>query len=72
MTTPMITWISVAAFIAALVIIRTVLSAFHSHQHRHAHSRARHLHHHLIEIGSEREEFFLPGDPDINDDDYDE
>lgn len=72
MTTPMITWISVAAFIAALVIIRTVLSAFHSLQHRHAHSRASHLHHHLIEIGSEREEFFVPGDPDVNDADYDE
>lgn len=68
MTTPMITWISVVACIAALVIIRTVLSAFHSHHRRHAHRPL----HHLIEIGSEREEFFVPGDPDVNDADYDE
>ncbi|MDE6333649.1 MAG: hypothetical protein K2L77_03270 [Muribaculaceae bacterium] len=30
------------------------------------------LHHHLVEIATEREEFFVPGDPTDNDEIYDD
>ena len=52
MTTTMIVWLSVAAFMAGLVASRLVKSIV----------RARHGRRPIIELGSEREEIWVPGD----------
>lgn len=61
---PMITWCTIIISMIALVIYRVCLSGHHHHSLRH---------HHLIEMGSERDEFFVPGDRLSTDDDiYDD
>lgn len=66
---PLITWCLIVAAMTLLITVRL----FHkNHNHAHVHSKSRHV----LEIGSEREEFFVPGDmiskrdEVINDDDY--
>ncbi len=56
MDTPLITWICIVAAVLILFIVRLAQVRMASHHH-HA------LRHQFIEIGSEREEFFVPGDP---------
>ncbi|MCM1356343.1 MAG: hypothetical protein NC212_08065 [Staphylococcus sp.] len=60
---PLVTWFVIAFAMLALVIVRAFLKT-NSH---HTGSRR----HHLIEIGSEREEFFIPGDRPVKNDSYD-
>lgn len=65
MNTSIIVWISIVGLFIMLLFIRLVLNII-----RHAH-RIRPGH--LISIGTEREEFSLPGDPmTAEEDDYDE
>ena len=54
MNTPFITWAIIVGILAVAVIIRGIASLVSS--------RKKHGHFRLIEIGSEREEFFVPGD----------
>lgn len=49
---PLITWCVIAFAMTALVIVK-VCYGFYNRNH---------ARHHLIELGSEREEFFVPGD----------
>lgn len=58
MNTPLIGWVCIAAAMAMMIIAHIVKSISRHSEHHHSHLRA----HHLIEIGSEREEFFVPGD----------
>lgn len=55
---PLITWCVIAFAMVALIIVRVSHKPHHSSMH----------HAHLFEIGSEREEFFIPGDRIVNDD----
>lgn len=52
---PLVTWCVVLAAVFVLILIRLLHKDRHSHRHVH-------LHHRVLEIGSEREEFYLPGD----------
>lgn len=66
MNTPLIAWVCIAAAIALLIMAHIIKATCHHSVHSHRH--------HFIEIGNERDEFFVPGDPgerneaDINDD----
>ena len=66
MTTPLITWSIISGFFIAVVLVRLI----------HAVMRCSRGEHRFIEIGSEREELFIPGDilkPDAHDyDDFDD
>ncbi|WP_289733191.1 hypothetical protein [Paramuribaculum intestinale] len=53
---PLITWAALAALLIILFIVRTAIAC---HRHR-CHRHRKHLH--IVEIGSERDEFFVPGD----------
>lgn len=64
MNTSTIVWIGIASLFAMLIIVRFVFSAIH----RMHLSKPRHI----ISLGSEREEFFLPGDPIREEDDSDD
>lgn len=55
-TTPLLTWGIIVAAMIVLIVITAVTSAHTRHNNRTAHSRK------LIEIGNERDEFFVPGD----------
>lgn len=61
MNYPLLTWCCVVGIIVLLIIVRFV----------HATGMGRRGHHPLFEIGSEREEFFVPGDP-VKASDYDD
>ncbi|MCM1067536.1 MAG: hypothetical protein NC418_08205 [Muribaculaceae bacterium] len=63
MTTPLITWSIITGFFIAVVIARLARAAVRC-------SRGEHR---IVEIGSEREEIFLPGDIiRIDEHDYDD
>ena len=62
MITPMTIWIITVVTVAAIIIGR-VISSFHKYTTGKQHS--------FIEMGSERAEFWIPGDPKINADDFD-
>ena len=53
---PLITWAALAALLIILFIARTAIACHRRRclQHR--------KHMHIVEIGSERDEFFVPGD----------
>lgn len=55
MNTPFLTWILIIAFVALILIIDLI--------ENHKKSSTKKHHQHLIEIASDREIFFLPGDP---------
>lgn len=60
---PLVTWCVIAFAMVALIIIRVCQKNYNQPAH----------HRHLIEIGSERDEFFVPGDKLIKEDDlYDD
>lgn len=61
MDTPLITWISLVSALVVIFIIRFVYIARMSGSRRHR----------LFEIGSEREEIFIPGDKQSDDEDND-
>ncbi len=61
MNTPLITWAIIVGILAVAFIIRGIVYLASSHK--------RHGRFHFIEIGSEREEFFVPGDSKNFDDD---
>lgn len=54
MNTAVITWISILGLFAVILLVKVCRMAFHSRQH-----------HPLFEVGSERDEFFVPGDPEF-------
>lgn len=59
---PLVTWFVIAFAMLALIIVRLCQKNYNSaHRHRH-----------LIEVGSEREEFFVPGDRLHDKDIYDD
>lgn len=58
MTTPILTWLLIVLILAALFVIHAVWVL--SRHHRGAHYSA--AHHRLVEIGSENEELYIPGD----------
>ncbi len=53
MTIPFITWACIAGLFAAALIVRLVRAVIFCSEGRHR----------IVEFGSEREEFFIPGDP---------
>lgn len=61
MNYPLITWSLIVGMVTVIVMVRFVLASGIGRRNRHP----------LVEIGSEREEFFVPGDP-VNSDDYDD
>ncbi len=64
MDTPMLTWAVIVGLFVVILLIR-----FGRGIYRYAHA------HHIIQLGSEREEFYLPGDrlnDNYEDDDEDE
>lgn len=58
MTTPILTWLLIVITLAVLFVIHAVW-ALRRHR-RGTHSAP--VHHHFIEIGSENEELYIPGD----------
>jgi len=54
METPLITWSCIAALFIAILVFNLLRAARHA-----AHTRR----HPMVELGTEREEFFVPGDP---------
>lgn len=56
MISPMNVWICMAALVAAIIVLRVLYAACHS-------PRLHHRGAHLIELGRERDEFWIPGDP---------
>lgn len=52
---PLITWCIIVAAMTVLITVR-LFHKNHEHGHTHDHSV------HMLEIGSEQEEFFVPGD----------
>lgn len=62
MITPIIVWLAVAVIVVVVATSGIVRSIAH---HRHA------VHHPLFQMGKEREEVWIPGDP-LRDADYDE
>lgn len=63
MSTPVMTWSVVAGLMAIAGIVRMAMGIWHGLNGRG---------HRLIELGSEREEFFVPGDQTGTDDMNDE
>lgn len=61
MNCPLITWSLIVGMVTVIVMVRFVLASGIGRRNRHP----------MVEIGSEREEFFVPGDP-VNSDDYDD
>lgn len=53
MNTPLFTWCAIVIVMAVMMIVRFVSASHAGHG----------SHHKLFEIGSEREEIFVPGDP---------
>lgn len=65
-STPLITWCVVVAILLAAVIVSLAVST-----HRRLHQRRiMRPAHRLIEIGNERDEFFIPGDIKLSDKDF--
>lgn len=60
MMTPVTIWFCIAAFVAALIFVRTLIAISRFAAGRH--------HRHIFELGSEREEFWIPGDYTANED----
>lgn len=56
MNTPIVTWACIVALFLLLVLIRCA-KALHARFHTQHHT-------HIIELASEREVLFIPGDPD--------
>lgn len=54
MNTPLITWGCIVALFFIILVVRFCQTMKHNHKTRR----------HVITIGSEREELFIPGDPD--------
>lgn len=54
LTTPLVTWGCIAALFVTIIIVRLFRAALRCAASRHS----------IIELCSEREEFFIPGDPD--------
>ena len=73
MTTPMITWTCITAAVVLYFMIKLFVAVHHSRQ---LHASRVHVHaprrHHFFEMGTEREELFVGGDPLHEDDDCDE
>ena len=61
MNYPLIAWSLIVGMITVIVMVRFVIASGIGRRNRHP----------LVDIGSEREEFFVPGDP-VNSDDYDD
>lgn len=68
MISPVIVWIAIIGLFMAFIVIRFTVGLAH-HFHKHHPKRMR-----LFSIGSEREEFYVPGDRlhDEHDQPYDE
>lgn len=64
MNTPIIVWLSVIGMFAMFLIIRVAIRII---RHFHGIHPSK-----IISIGSEREEFFVPGDISLDDSEYDD
>ena len=64
----MITWSCITAAVVLYFMVKLFIAVHHSRIHARAHAR----NHHFFEMGSEREELFVGGDPMHVDDDCDE
>ena len=65
MDAPLLIWLAVVAAVAILFMVNTIRRLSENSHHnarRAAIVRTRHGRHHIIEVGDEWEEFFLPGD----------
>lgn len=60
MLTPLIIWSSIVGLFLFVLVLRPIISVF----------RYVVRHQRIIEIGSERDEFYVPGDPLDKDDEY--
>lgn len=60
MNVPVITWSVIVALFVSIVLFRVLMYLIHT---RHAQRPSHQPRHHLVEIGTEREELFMPGDP---------
>lgn len=72
MNTALFVWCLIAGMTVVACVAGLIMKVAGRHgalRHAAAHAGARH--HRLISIGTEREEFFIPGDP-LKDDDYDD
>ncbi len=72
MTTPMITWTCITAAVVLYFMVKLFIAVHHSRQHAHVHARTHVRRHPFFELGTEREELFVGGDPMHVDDDCDE
>ncbi len=63
MNMPLLTWLLIVGILILAVITRTIIFLHTSRRER--------FHFRPFEIGSEREEFFVPGDPQGSDEDID-
>ena len=63
MDMPLLTWLLIVGILILAVITRTIIFLHTSRRER--------FHFRPFEIGSEREEFFVPGDPRGSDEDID-
>ncbi len=63
MDMPLLTWLLIVGILILAVITRTIIFLHTSRRER--------FHFRPFEIGSEREEFFVPGDPQGSDEDID-
>ncbi|MDE5649909.1 MAG: hypothetical protein K2I35_02675 [Duncaniella sp.] len=70
MNVPLITWCCIAVAMIILVVLRILFATRHSEINHHSATVTNQRHHKLFEVGSEREEFFIPGDRLINNIDY--
>ncbi len=59
MDTPFLTWGCIVALFAIIIVYRAVCSGIHHHST----GSTRAGRHHFVELGSEAEEFYVPGDP---------
>ena len=66
MENPMLLWYIVVGALLIAFFVHFVRYAVTTRHHRHA---ADHLRHSLIEIGRERDMFYVPGDQSLDDDD---
>lgn len=64
MNVPIITWYSIVMLFISVLLFRLFIYLRHVHSASSQNvSRHHTLQHHFIELGSEREELFMPGDP---------
>lgn len=73
MNTALFVWCLIAGMTLGACLTALVMKiGAHRHAMTHAPVRGQHSRRRFVSIGTEREEFFIPGDPLEKDDDYDD